>query len=92
MVPSRSVSILAVVLAILLASMFTEAQILGRGQCRLTAIRVSAGGTVCERLCFRKDYRGPPNLCRRIPRDAVVPVCSGGCCRSGPNCLQLLYT
>nr|NP_001287116.1 uncharacterized protein Dmel_CG45081, isoform A [Drosophila melanogaster]NP_001287117.1 uncharacterized protein Dmel_CG45081, isoform B [Drosophila melanogaster]AHN58141.1 uncharacterized protein Dmel_CG45081, isoform A [Drosophila melanogaster]AHN58142.1 uncharacterized protein Dmel_CG45081, isoform B [Drosophila melanogaster] len=92
MILSRSLLIITVVLAILLAPMPTDAQILGSGQCRLTPIRVSAGGTVCERLCFRRDYRGPPSLCRRIPRDAVVPVCGGGCCRSGPNCLQLLYT
>ncbi|XP_039485727.1 uncharacterized protein LOC120448048 [Drosophila santomea] len=92
MVLSRCLLIFTVFLATLLVPLPTEAQILGRGQCRLTAIRVSAGGTVCERLCFRKDYRGPPLLCSRIPRDGVVPVCGAGCCRSGPNCLQLLYS
>ncbi|XP_026833174.1 uncharacterized protein LOC113563698 [Drosophila erecta] len=91
MVLSRCLIFTAVLLT-LLASLPIEAQILGRGQCRLTIIRVSAGGSVCERLCFRRDYRGPPLFCRRIPRDAVVPVCGGGCCRSGPNCLQLLYS
>ncbi|XP_016967211.1 uncharacterized protein LOC108035932 [Drosophila biarmipes] len=89
MVPSYYLLIVA---ALLSACLTVQAQILGRGHCRPTLIKVQVGGTVCERLCYRRDYRGPPLLCRRVAREGVVPVCGNGCCLSGPNCLQLLYT
>ncbi|XP_016979699.1 uncharacterized protein LOC108045036 [Drosophila rhopaloa] len=84
--------LLAALLSSLLASLPAQAQILGRGHCRPTLIRVQVGGTVCERLCYRRDYRGPPLLCRRVHSSGLVPVCGNGCCLSGPNCMQLLYT
>ncbi|KAH8288237.1 hypothetical protein KR054_011699 [Drosophila jambulina] len=77
---------------LLLLSLPAYAQILGGGHCRMTLIHVAVGGTVCERLCYQRDYRGPPLLCRRTIRSGAVPVCGNGCCRSGPNCLQLLRT
>ncbi|XP_017072206.1 uncharacterized protein LOC108108619 [Drosophila eugracilis] len=89
---SRCALILAALLVGLLTYLPAQAQILGGGHCRQTVIRVQVGGTVCERLCYRRDYRGPPLLCRRVSSSGVVPVCGNGCCRSGPNCLQLLYT
>ncbi|XP_037720588.1 uncharacterized protein LOC119553964 [Drosophila subpulchrella] len=89
MVLARCLLILA---ALLLTSVSVQTQILGRGHCRPTLIRVQMGGTVCERPCYRRDYRGPPLLCRRVARDGVVPVCGNGCCLSGPNCLRLFYT
>ncbi|KAI8034351.1 uncharacterized protein LOC128264607 [Drosophila gunungcola] len=83
---------LLLLLAALLATLPAQAQILRGGQCRPTIIHVQLGGTVCERLCYRRGYRGPPILCRRVYSSGKVPVCGNGCCISGPNCLQLLYT
>ncbi|XP_017015551.3 uncharacterized protein [Drosophila takahashii] len=83
---------LLIVAALLLVSFSAQGQRLGGGHCRPTVTRVQVGGTVCERLCYRRDYRGPPLLCRRVSREGMVPVCGNGCCLSGPNCLQLLYT
>ncbi|XP_017041957.1 uncharacterized protein LOC108088600 [Drosophila ficusphila] len=92
MVLYRCPLLLTALLAALLATQPAEAQILGGGHCRMTVIRVQVGGTVCERLCYRRDYRGPPLICRRAQISGTLPVCGNGCCRSGPNCLQLLYT
>ncbi|KAH8323791.1 hypothetical protein KR067_000270 [Drosophila pandora] len=66
-------------------------QILGRGECRLTVIPVKAGGQVCERVCYHRGYRGPPIICRPVTQGGMARVCGGGCCRTGFNCLQLLY-
>nr|XP_036672446.1 uncharacterized protein LOC118877517 [Drosophila suzukii] len=89
MVLARCLLILA---ALLITSLSVQAQILPRGHCRPTLIRVQVGGSVCMRICYHRDYRGPPVLCRRVAKEGVVPVCGNGCCLSGPNCMQQFYT
>ncbi|KAH8409096.1 hypothetical protein KR009_006826 [Drosophila setifemur] len=77
-------------LPLLLFTLSTEAQILGSGQCRLTAVFVREGGQVCERYCYQRGFRGNLFQCRPVARQGIVQICGNGCCRSGPNCHRLL--
>ncbi|XP_041449186.1 uncharacterized protein LOC121404152 [Drosophila obscura] len=67
-----------------------HAQIVPRGHCRPTPIRVPAGGMVCEQRCYTPGV--PPFHCRRLPLTTDLQICGRNCCRSGPHCLQLLRT